>query len=369
MERGLQGGLGRVEAVVVTGSPLGLQGDGVSSSLPAGGSDKQGDTESKDGGEPDVGFQVDPGDRATRKEAEKFGGSQIQLDSKQDLADFINDQCLIDLDLTRASFTWSNRRVGAALIQVRLDWALISIDWLQHYSCSLNSMIRVDSDHYLISFMVEPKGSVKEWWSVQIDGTSIFRIAKKLRFVKEMVKKWNKEIFVDIFLQKSTLQVELNLIWDKILKEGYVGDNFAKESDVLTKCHSIIAREEIFWRQRSRSLWLNDGDRNTRFFHVTTLKHRATNRIDHLVRNGRRIEKEEEISEAIVEFFGELLKADPMLDLDAQGILVDVIPKVLSKDQNRNLAVIPSNEEIKTVVFSFNGDKAPGPDGFPMFFF
>ncbi|XP_057853721.1 uncharacterized protein LOC131063795 [Cryptomeria japonica] len=144
------------------------------------------------------------------QETDKFGGSQIQLDSKQDLADFINDQCLIDLDLTKASFTWSNHRIGAELIQVRLDQALISIDWLQRYSCSLNSMIKVGSDHYPISLMVEPKGGqrrkfpfrfekmwlshpsqyncVKEW-SIQIDGITLFHIAKKMRFVKKMVKK------------------------------------------------------------------------------------------------------------------------------------------------------------------------------------
>lgn len=63
-------------------------------------------------------------------EAEKFGGSQIQIDSKLDLADFINGQVLVDLELSGASFTWSNRHVGTDLIQVRLDRALIYVEWI-----------------------------------------------------------------------------------------------------------------------------------------------------------------------------------------------------------------------------------------------
>lgn len=36
---------------------------------------------------------------------EKFGGSQINLESKEDLKNFIDNQGLIDLDLHGASFT------------------------------------------------------------------------------------------------------------------------------------------------------------------------------------------------------------------------------------------------------------------------
>lgn len=92
------------------------------------------------------------------QESEKFGGSQIQMDSKQDLLDFINDQCLIDLDLSGDTYTLTNRRVGDELIQVRLDRTLISTDWLYLYFCSLKAMSKVGSDHFPISFTAEPKG-------------------------------------------------------------------------------------------------------------------------------------------------------------------------------------------------------------------
>ncbi|XP_057873436.2 uncharacterized protein LOC131079489 [Cryptomeria japonica] len=278
--------------------------------------------------------------------------------------DVVTEVVVADLEFSGASYTWTNRRVGEELTEVKLDRALISREWLHLYYCSSNALIRVGSDHFPINFVVEPKGGrrrkfpfrfekmwlshpsllncVNEWWNVQVEGTDMFRIAKKLRIVKDK---------------------------DKIQREGYANDNFGKESGILSKYHSIIAREEIFWRQRSRSLWLKAGDRNTRFFHITTLKHRAANRIDYILKNKTKLEKEDEISEAGVELFKELLKADPMLDPEAQNLMAESIPKVLSEDQNRSLAAIPSNEEIKNTVFSFDGNKASGPNGFPMFFF
>lgn len=58
-----------------------------------------------------------------------------------------------------------------------------------------------------------------------------------------------------------------------------------------------------------------------------------------------------------------------LLDPKAHNMLVDIIPKILSQSQNHNLAAIPSKEEIRSVVFLFDGSKALGPDDFPMFFF
>lgn len=131
-------------------------------------------------------------------------------------------------------------------------------------------MVRIGSNHFAICLMAEPKNgpqrrfpfrfekmwlshqnlssSMKDWWNVQVDGSAMFWVAKNLRHVKERVKKWNREIFGDIFVQKSAIQEELVLIHDKVQNEGYLNDIFSKESEVLPKYHNIITREETFWR-------------------------------------------------------------------------------------------------------------------------
>lgn len=89
------------------------------------------------------------------QEIDKFGGTQAQLDRKIDLMDFINVNALIDVDLSEASYTWSNRSDGGDLIQVRLDRSLITPNWVLKYRCSLSVINRIGSDHYPISFVVD----------------------------------------------------------------------------------------------------------------------------------------------------------------------------------------------------------------------
>lgn len=85
---------------------------------------------------------------------EKSGGLVPNLERKQDLASFINNLAFLDVDLPPGSFTWSNRRVGAECIQVRLDRALISFDWLSSFSSKLSLLPKVGSDHPpLLSFL------------------------------------------------------------------------------------------------------------------------------------------------------------------------------------------------------------------------
>lgn len=78
--------------------------------------------------------------------------------------------------------------------------------------------------------------------------------------------------------------------------------------------------------------------------------------------------KEEEICGEASHFFSSLLSAEANLDVDAQNSLLGAISSILKEEHNKFLIDIPSKDEIKVVVFSFDGNKALGPDGFPLFF-
>lgn len=68
-----------------------------------------------------------------------------------DLSNFINNLALLDVDLLGGIYTWSNKRIGSDCIQVWLDRALISLNWLNSFSCKLSILPRVRSDHSPIS--------------------------------------------------------------------------------------------------------------------------------------------------------------------------------------------------------------------------
>lgn len=56
------------------------------------------------------------------------------------------------------------------------------------------------------------KKVIEKWWSIYLKGTVMYRMAKKLRHVKDNIKKWNKEVLGDIFVAKSKTQLELKEI-------------------------------------------------------------------------------------------------------------------------------------------------------------
>ena len=66
---------------------------------------------------------------------------------------------------------------------------------------------------------------------------------------------------------------------EKFLKE--VKDSF--DAMVINKCREELVelslREKIMWKQRAKTAWLKEGDRNTRFFHGVASRRRKNNGI------------------------------------------------------------------------------------------
>lgn len=89
-------------------------------------------------------------------------------------------------------------------------------------------------------------------------------------------------MFGNIFQQKENIKKELDDIQFLSQGLGYKPRIMDKAIKLLNKLHDIISKEEEYWKQRSRVVWLKSGDKNTKFFHMTTMKHRATNRIKKL---------------------------------------------------------------------------------------
>ena len=53
-----------------------------------------------------------------------------------------------------------------------------------------------------------------------------------------------------------------------------------------TELEKVTLMKEICWRQKSKTLWIREGDRNTKFFHRNTNSHRRFNTINNLVVDG-----------------------------------------------------------------------------------
>ena len=122
--------------------------------------------------------------------------------------------------------------------------------------------------------------------------------------------------------------------------------------------------EEMSWRQKSREVWLKEGDQNTRFFHKMANAHRRKNRIRRIRINGVWFTEDQEMKEEILRAFENLLTDSGGWKLDSNNLSFERIDQEEAKDLEKPF----TEKEIFKALADFKGDRAPGPIGFPMGF-
>ena len=110
-------------------------------------------------------------------------------------------------------------------------------------------------------------------------GSPSFVLAQKLKALKEDLKKWNKEEFGDLAFRKKCLLTELMGLDAKEDLQGLSNEEDSHRSQVKRDIAALATLEETFLRQKSRALYVKEGDNNTRFFHRLANSHRSTNHI------------------------------------------------------------------------------------------
>lgn len=105
------------------------------------------------------------------------------------------------------------------------------------------------------------------------------RFQKKLKLLKAEIKRWNKSTFGNILKEKEQLIQEIKNTQQRIILEGRSEELTQKEQEMEGKLMARDRQEEVLWRQKSRIRWLKEGEKNTKFFHKTTVQRRMRNQI------------------------------------------------------------------------------------------
>lgn len=137
--------------------------------------------------------------------------------------------------------------------------------------------------------------------------------------------------------------------------------NWQEVKELQKIIDDLWKQEEAYWSQRARLKWLEGGDRNSKFFHATTIQRRARNRIQRVKNgSGEWVEGKEEVFEVVLEHFTEVYNSDnPSLE----DHYFHIIPSLVSDRMNEDLMSPVTESEIKHAAFSMGALKAPGPNG------
>ncbi|CAK8562605.1 unnamed protein product [Lathyrus sativus] len=138
-----------------------------------------------------------------------------------------------------------------------------------------------------------------------------------------------------------------------------------QREEVTKKVWRSFHNSESILRQKSRSLWIKEGDRNTKFFHNAMKSRLRRNNIAGLNTDRGRIEEVYDVKEEFKNHFKRRFSEINHNRLTLDGVSFNQ----LSVEDNTILEQPFSLEEIKTVVWNGDKDKSPGPGGFSMGFF
>ena len=144
-------------------------------------------------------------------------------------------------------------------------------------------------------------------------------------------------------------------------------DNLELEAALCLELEEWLEKDELKWKQKSRELWLKEGDRNSRFFHLSTVIRRRSNRINEIKMEDRTwIYGREHIGKYFIDHFKSLYQSvHPQFPHDLDGL----IEAAISEEENESICRVPSGEEIRKIVFEMHPLKAPGPDGLSGIFY
>ncbi|KAL8159631.1 hypothetical protein V2J09_001168 [Rumex salicifolius] len=126
----------------------------------------------------------------------------------------------------------------------------------------------------------------------------------------------------------------------------------------------VVNQEEFFWHQKSQELWLQEEERNTSFFHASTIIRRRKSKINN---ESLWVEQIEDIERLVTDFFRNLYQI-PIEELFPVAIPHGRFPAI--EDHVWTELTKPFEDaEIVKAFKQMGALKAPGNYGFQLIFF
>ncbi|PNX71390.1 ribonuclease H [Trifolium pratense] len=237
-------------------------------------------------------------------------------------------------------------------IHTNLNWRATGIYGTtksQHYSKRFEQIWITDDQHYLIT---------KAAWQ-----TSQGDIKTRLQHTLDNLHGWGRTTFGVLPKKIKATQQALADLQLKPNNSSMTQQITDKEKEL----DDLLEKEEMWWSQRSRALWLTHGDKNTKFFHLKASQRRKKNRIESITDHmGNNHTEPEKIELVFLNHFQHLFNKQTTTNINDT---VQVVKNRISQDMHDQLNQVFTEDEVFHAIKEMKGLAAPGPDGLPAKFY
>ena len=196
---------------------------------------------------------------------EKQGRHPHSLRCMEDFRSALLHCGLINLGFIGNIFTWRNDRPGNEFVQERLDRACATIKW--QITIQVDSRVyrhKRQPSRFEEKWALHPdcENIIREAWNdVAPTGSLMYQLFEKIKRCCVALVGWSKT------LGNSRMKIEEKYQALEVLISMNRAENLEEIQKVRDENNSLLFQDEFFWRQRSRSIWLPAGDKNTKHFH------------------------------------------------------------------------------------------------------
>ena len=226
---------------------------------------------------------------------DKFGGKGFNINQSLAFKDCLDRCNMVDMGFSSPRYTWTNKRDFNNLILEKIDRFFMNPDWCVIYlNARVTHLFRCHSDHCPVPMETLLVRSVKltspfrfqEFWLSNISFPTI--VSKAWNGNRDLVESidcfskdataWNRNHFGNIYQKKRRIMARIYGT-QKVLSNNPSSSLINLKNQLQKELETILDQECDLWMLKSRLNWMIQGDRNTSFYHVSTLARRKRNHI------------------------------------------------------------------------------------------
>ncbi|KAF5458308.1 hypothetical protein F2P56_022343 [Juglans regia] len=203
---------------------------------------------------------------------------------------------------------------------------------------------------------------IEDSWKNDADGNDMGEVMTMISNCSHKLTVWNRVSFGKVQYQLRKANQKLQYLQEN---GSTYGD---REAHLLARVEvqTWLEREETMWRQRSKALWLKEGDQNSKYFHTKASHRRRRNGIKRLKDANGEWQEGERKDRIILEYFQNLFSAT---DKRGQTDFLECLDGRVTTLMNEDLTRPYTGKEVTDALKEMNPSKAPGPDGMAPIFF